>query len=52
MAKRYRGKSLKKLPSKGRGQCPLCAKKRIKLLYAHKTDSNVLIKVCKNCRNK
>lgn len=52
MAKRNRGKILNKLPSKGRGECPLCGKTRIKLLYPHRTDTNQLINVCKNCRNK
>lgn len=52
MAKRYRGKTLSKLPSKGRGVCPLCGRKRIKLLYSHKTETKNIIQVCKNCRNK
>jgi transcription elongation factor Elf1 len=52
MAKRYRGKTLRKLPSKGRGECPICGKTRIKLLYSHKTDTNQMIQVCKNCWNK
>lgn len=52
MAKRYRGKSLKKLPHKGRGECPLCKRTRIKLLYPYRTDSNPVFNVCKNCRNK
>lgn len=52
MAKKYRGKTLKKLPSNGRGECPLCKKTRIKLLYPHRTETNQLIQVCKNCRNK
>ncbi len=52
MAKRYRGKTLSKLPSKGRGDCPLCNRKRIKLLYSHKTETKNIIQVCKNCRHK
>jgi hypothetical protein len=52
MAKRYRGKTLNKLLANGRGECPLCHRTGIKLLYPHRTDTNQLINVCKNCRNK
>lgn len=52
MAKRNRGKTISYLPSNGRGTCPLCGKTRIKLLYPHRTATNQMIKVCKNCRNK
>ncbi|WP_168157260.1 hypothetical protein [Sporosarcina ureilytica] len=51
MAKRNRGKSLKKLPARGRGNCPTCYRKRIKLLYPRHTE-NGTIDVCKNCREK
>jgi hypothetical protein len=52
MAKRNRGKALEKLPSRGRGDCPLCDRNRIKLLYIHKTEAKEIIKVCKNCRDR
>ncbi|MGG3890471.1 hypothetical protein [Metabacillus fastidiosus] len=52
MAKNNRGKRLYKLPSRGRGICPLCGKTRIKLLYPYRTAANELLKVCKNCRQK
>jgi len=51
MAKSNRGKLLHKLPSRGRGTCPLCGKTRIKLLYTHNGE-NGPVKVCKNCQNK
>jgi len=51
MAKSNRGKTLKKLPSRGRGTCPLCGKTRIKLLYTHVGESGQL-KVCKQCNKK
>ncbi|SKA95874.1 hypothetical protein SAMN04244570_1721 [Sporosarcina newyorkensis] len=52
MAKRNRGKTLKRLPSNSRGNCPLCGRKRIKLLYSSKTESAQTVTVCKNCRQK
>ncbi|WP_197089635.1 hypothetical protein [Bacillus sp. SA1-12] len=52
MAKRNRGKSLKKLPSKGRGTCPVCGRTRIKLLYPYRKEGNQMLNVCKNCRDK
>ena len=52
MAKRNRGKILDRLPSNGRGNCPLCQRKRIKLLYPIKIEPTKTVKVCKNCRNK
>lgn len=52
MAKRNRGKGLKKMPGKGRGECPLCHRKGIKLLYEYRDDANNIFNVCKNCRRK
>lgn len=52
MAKRNRGKALKKLQANGRGKCPICQRKRIKLLYEHRTEQNERLHVCKNCRHK
>lgn len=52
VAKRNRGKVLNRLPSNGRGDCPLCSRKRVKLLYAHKSDSTKTVQVCKFCRDK
>ncbi|EGQ27218.1 hypothetical protein HMPREF9372_0905 [Sporosarcina newyorkensis 2681] len=52
MAKRNRGKTLNRMPSNARGNCPICGRKRIKLLYSVKMDSAQTVKVCKNCRAK
>jgi hypothetical protein len=52
MAKSNRGKALKKLPSKGRGKCPICFRERIKLLYEYEMKNDDTVKVCKNCRQK
>lgn len=52
MGKQYRGKALWKLPTRGRGTCPICKATRIKLLYDLTTDDETKIKVCKRCQNK
>ncbi|WP_210468901.1 hypothetical protein [Sporosarcina sp. 6E9] len=52
MGKSNRGKALKRIPSKGRGECPICFRKRIKLLYEYEMETNETVKVCKNCRQK
>ncbi len=50
--KPHRGKTLWNLPSHGRGTCPLCKTKRIKVLYPLTTGDGVKTTVCKRCRNK
>ena len=52
MGKQYRGKCLWKLPSRGRGTCPVCKVERIKLLYEVITGSGEKIMVCKRCQKK
>ncbi len=52
MGKQYRGKVLWKLPSRGRGTCPVCKTERIKLLYEIIMGSGEKIKVCKRCQHK
>nr|WP_078410199.1 hypothetical protein [Priestia abyssalis] len=51
MAKSNRGHSLYKLPSKGRGTCPVCSRTRIKLLYPASKSDGQKFKICKRCRN-
>lgn len=50
-SKAHRGKTLWKLPSHGRGTCPVCKTERIKVLYEIVAGGNK-IKVCKRCQNK
>lgn len=50
--KAHRGKTLLKLPSHGRGTCPVCKATRIKVLYEVITGDGEKIKVCKRCQNK
>jgi hypothetical protein len=53
MPKAHRGKTLKTLPTKGRGTCPLCGSTRIKLLYdVTAEDGSGTTKVCKRCKSK
>ncbi|MDD2331118.1 MAG: hypothetical protein PHI68_00545 [Candidatus Cloacimonetes bacterium] len=50
MAKNFRGKSIRVMPDHGRGECPVCKRGGVKLLYEVKVN-NATIKVCKVCRN-
>jgi len=52
MGKEFRGKGLLKLPSRGRGTCPVCKTERIKLLYEITLGNKEKIKVCKRCQHK
>jgi len=49
MAKNHRGKGLKNLPNYGRGECPVCHRTGVKLLYEVKVGDQTH-KVCKCCR--
>jgi C4-type Zn-finger protein len=52
MSKKYRGKGLINHPSRGRGTCPVCQTKRIKVLYDIITKDGNNLTVCKRCRYK
>ncbi|WP_216831363.1 hypothetical protein [Alkalihalobacterium elongatum] len=52
MATTTRGKVLRELEGRGRGTCPVCNRKRIKLLYDKTIENEQVIKVCKSCRPK
>ncbi|OPA75232.1 hypothetical protein BVG16_21780 [Paenibacillus selenitireducens] len=49
MAKPKRGRSLWRLPSRGRGTCPICSSTRIKLLYPRTKSNGSVVQVCKRC---
>lgn len=49
MAKAHRGKGIRELPSRGRGECPVCKKTNIKVLY-EQTSGEAKVKVCKICK--
>lgn len=50
--KPHRGKTLWNLPSHGRGTCPVCKTKRIKVLYPLIAQDGGKTTVCKRCRDK
>ena len=52
MGKSFRGRALWKLPSRGRGTCPVCKTERIKLLYEINIGSDEKVNVCKRCQHK
>jgi hypothetical protein len=49
MSKSHRGKGLKDQPAFGRGQCPVCKREHVKLLYEMESGA-VKVKVCKTCK--
>lgn len=50
--KAHRGKTLWKLPSHGRGTCPVCKTTRIKVLYDIIAEDGSKTTVCKRCQHK
>jgi hypothetical protein len=49
MSKPHRGKSIRDLVSRGRGECPVCKRQSVKLLYEQEADGKK-VKVCKICK--
>ncbi len=49
MAKNHRGKGIKTLPARGRGNCPVCNRTGIKITHEVKVGDKTH-KVCKNCK--
>ena len=49
MAKPNRGKTIRELPSRGRGECPVCKRSSVKVLY-EQTAGEKKVKVCKTCK--
>jgi len=49
MAKSHRGKGIRELFARGRGECPVCKRNNVKILY--ETDAGgAKVKICKTCR--
>lgn len=48
MSKSHRGTGIRKQPAHGRGECPVCGNKNIKVLYEKEIDGNKT-KICKFC---
>jgi hypothetical protein len=49
MSKAHRGKGIRELPSHGRGECPLCKRTNVKILYEQEAGERKL-KICKTCK--
>jgi hypothetical protein len=54
MSKPHRGKSIRELASRGRGECPVCKRGGVKILYeqdaAAGSAGGKKIKICKTCK--
>ncbi|MEE1166283.1 MAG: hypothetical protein UHP28_03920 [Treponema sp.] len=48
MSKSHRGTGIRSLPAHGRGTCPICGKKNIKVLYEQTIDEKT-VQICKFC---
>ena len=49
MSKAHRGKGIRDLSCRGRGDCPVCKRQNVKILYEQEADGKK-IKVCKTCK--
>ena len=54
MSKPHRGKSIREQASRGRGECPVCKRSGVKILYEQEAAAGSAggkkIKVCKICK--
>ena len=49
MSKPNRGKNIRELPSRGRGECPVCKRTSVKILFEQQAGDKK-VKVCKTCK--
>ncbi|MCL2809312.1 MAG: hypothetical protein FWD24_04505 [Treponema sp.] len=49
MSKPHRGQSIRELFARGRGECPVCKRKNVKVLYEQEAAGQKF-KICKTCR--
>jgi hypothetical protein len=49
MSKAHRGKGIRTMTSRGRGECPVCKRANVKILYEHESGE-LKLKICKTCR--
>ncbi|HPE35986.1 MAG TPA: hypothetical protein PK625_02480 [Spirochaetales bacterium] len=49
MSKAHRGKGIAELAKGGRGQCPICKRSGVKLLYEQEIDG-AKTNICKLCK--
>ena len=51
MSKAHRGKGIRDIPARGRGECPVCKRNNVKVLYEQEINE-VKRKICKTCKAK
>jgi len=49
MSKPHRGRSIRELYARGRGECPVCKRTNIKVLYEQEAEGQKF-KICKTCK--
>jgi len=49
MSKAHRGKGIRELASRGRGECPVCSRRNVKVLYEQDAGDKK-VKICKTCK--
>ncbi|MDR1108064.1 MAG: hypothetical protein LBL19_03410 [Spirochaetaceae bacterium] len=49
MAKTHRGKGIRELFARGRGECPVCKRNNVKILY-EQDAGEAKVKICKTCK--
>ena len=49
MSKAHRGKGIRELVAHGRGECPVCKRNNVKILYEQEACGQK-IKICKTCK--
>jgi ribosomal protein L37AE/L43A len=49
MSKAHRGKGIRELAFRGRGECPACKRNNVKILYEIEAGE-AKVKVCKTCK--
>jgi ribosome-binding protein aMBF1 (putative translation factor) len=49
MSKAHRGKGIREVASRGRGECPVCKRNNVKILYEVEAGE-AKIKICKTCK--
>ncbi|MDR3342261.1 MAG: hypothetical protein LBT14_05640 [Treponema sp.] len=49
MSKAHRGKGIRELFSRGRGECPVCKRTNVKILYEQEAGGKK-VTICKTCK--
>ncbi|MDR1948518.1 MAG: hypothetical protein LBQ38_03930 [Spirochaetaceae bacterium] len=50
MSKAHRGKGIRENVSRGRGECPVCKRTNVKILYDQDAGEGKKVKICKVCK--